>query len=78
MTKLTVALRNFANGPKNSEGPRHTCLVLHNPDMFGSARHCEIFTELFLSANCTVAVSELPSVCEPANTILHTNVFTSL
>jgi len=36
MTKLTVALRNFANVPKNSDGLRHTCHVLHNPDVFGT------------------------------------------
>ena len=36
MTKLTVALRNFANAPKNSEELRHTCHVLHNPDVFRS------------------------------------------
>jgi hypothetical protein len=57
MTKLTVVLRNSTNAPKNIEGPRHTCPVLHNPDVFGSTRHCETFIELCFSGNYRVVAS---------------------
>jgi hypothetical protein len=38
MTKLIDAVRNFANAPKSSEGQRHTCHVLHNPNVFCSTK----------------------------------------
>jgi hypothetical protein len=58
MTELTVSFRKFANAPTYSEGPRHTCHDLRNPDSFGSTRRYEIFTELYLSGNYAVSASE--------------------